>query len=223
MNLSFILPSRSRPIKFFKTLDNLREFIIRDDYEVVCILDLDDETMNNDEVRERAKDYPKAKLNYTTTSGKVDAINKGLEFINPAYDILILVADDLEFTMKGFDYEIEIDMMKHYPDLSGCIQYPDGIAHIGSRQITMPVCGRKLIDSWGYIYHPSYVSLFCDNEQLSVLKILKKVKYVSTQLMIHRHPVWKLTEWDDLYKKNESFYKTDSDNYFKRVANNFDL
>src|SRR5690606_16833093 len=127
-------------------------FISRDDYEVTCILDLDDTTMNNDEVKERAKAYPQVKMNYTTTTGKVDAINKGLEFIDPDWQIMVLVADDLEFTMKGFDFEIEYNMMKYFPDLDGCIQFPDGVAQVGNRQITMPVCGRKLIDRWGYIY-----------------------------------------------------------------------
>jgi len=215
----------SRPEKFFKTLDNLKEFVVREDYEVVTVLDLSDETMNNDEVKERAKAYPQVKLNYTNTTGKVDAINKGLEFISPDYEIIILVADDVEFTVKGFDYIIEVEMRKWFPDLSGCLHFPDGIAQVGDKQITVPICGRKLIDLWGYIYHPSYQSVYCDNEMLAILKIMKKVKYINTKILLHRHPVWHLSEWDDLYRKNEDkfVYKTDSDNFFKRQSTNFGL
>lgn len=223
MNLSFLFPSRSRPIKFFKTLDNLREFIIRYDYEVVCVLDLDDETMNNDEVREGAKAYPQVKLNYTTTTGKVDAINKGLEFINPAYDILILVADDIEFTMKGFDYEIECDMMKYAPNLDLVIHYPDQISKAGRNQITMPVMGREFVNYFGWIYEPSFKSLWCDTFMLAIAKRLQKHKFVDKHLYLHNHPLWLKQPYDELMKKNESLYQEDSNTYFKLIANDFGL
>ena len=221
MKISFILPSMSRPTKFFKTLDNLKEFVIREDYEVVCVLDLEDKTMNNDAVRERAKGYPQAKLNYTHTTGKVNAINKGLEFIDPKYEILILVADDLEFIMKGFDYEIECDMQKYFPDLSGCLHYPDD--RVGNRQITMPVLGVNYIKRFGWIYNPQFISVWCDNAQIHNAKFLNKYKYVHKHIYNHLHPLWVKEDYDELMKRNESFYKQDSETYFRLLADNFGL
>ena len=221
MRISFILPSMSRPTKFFKTLDNLKQFVIREDYEVICVLDLSDATMNNDAVKEKAKNYPQAKLNYTITTGKVDAINKGLEFINPAYDVLILVADDIEFTMKGFDYEIECDMMKYAPNLDYILHYPE--SHSGSRQITMPVMGRKFVDYFGWIYEPSFKSVWCDNCQMESAKFIKKYKFINKSIFEHRHPLWEKMPYDELMKRNESYYAEDSKTYFKLVANNFNL
>lgn len=221
MKISFVLPSRSRPAKFFKTLDNLKEFVIREDYEVVCVLDIEDETMNNDAVKERAKSYPQAKLNYTHTTGKVNAINKGLEFIDPEFQILILIADDLEFTMKGFDYEIEVDMMKYFPDLSGCLHYPDD--KVGSRQITMPVLGVNYVKIFGWIYNPQFISVWCDNAMLHNAKYLAKYKYIPKHIFNHLHPLWTKEKYDELMKKNESYYAEDSQTYFKLLANNFDL
>lgn len=223
MNISFILPSMSRPEKFFKTLDNLKEFVIRENYEVVCVLDETDQTMNNDAVKERAKAYPQVKMNYTTTTGKVDAINKGLEFIDPAYDILILIADDLEFTMKGFDYEIECDMQKYSPDLSMVLHYPDQIPQSGRNQITMPVMGRKFVDYFGWIYAPSFKSVWCDTYMLKISQRLKKHKFIDKHIYNHLHPLWIKQPYDELMKRNEGYYQEDSNTYFKLIANDFGL
>ena len=223
MNLSFVLPSMSRPAKFFKTLDNLKEFVIREDYEVICILDLSDATMNNDAVKEKAKNYPQAKLNYTITTGKVDAINKGLEFINPAYDVLILVADDIEFTMKGFDYEIECDMQKYSPKLDMILHYPDNIPQSGRHQITMPVMGREFVNYFGHIYNPAFKSLWCDSFQLKIAQRLNKHKFIDKHLYSHNHPIWLKQPYDELMKRNESLYQEDSNTYFKLIANDFGL
>ena len=223
MKLSFIFPSMSRPTKFFKTLDNLKEFVIREDYEVICILDLSDATMNNDAVKERVKDYPQAKLNYTNTTGKVDAINKGLEFIDPDYQILILVADDLESTMKGFDYEIEVDMQKYAPDLDMVLHFPDQVPQSGRNQITMPVMGRKFVDYFGWIYEPRFKSVWCDSYMMAISKRLNKHKFIDKHLYLHNHPIWMKQPYDELMKRNESYYQEDSNTYFKLIANDFGL
>ena len=223
MRISFIFPSRERPTKFFKTLDNLKEFVIREDHEVVCVLDESDKTMNNDEVKERAKAYPQARLNYTNTTGKVNAINKGLEFIDPAYDILILIADDIEFTMKGFDYEIEVDTMKYAPKLDMILHYPDQIPQSGRNQITMPVCGREFVSYFGHIYNPLFKSVWCDSFQLKISQRLKKHKFIDKHLYLHNHPIWLKQPYDELMKRNESLYQEDSVTYFKLIANDFGL
>jgi hypothetical protein len=223
MKISFVFPSRERPSKFFKTLDNLKEFVIREDYEVVCVLDIEDETMNNDAVKERAKAYPQAKLNYTHTTGKVNAINKGLEFIDPEFDILILIADDIEFTMKGFDYEIECDMQKYAPKLDFVIHYPDQVPQSGRNQITMPVLGHEFINYFGWIYEPSFKSVWCDTYMLKLSKRLNKHKFIDKHLYLHNHPIWLKQPYDELMKRNESLYQEDSITYFKLIANDFSL
>lgn len=223
MRLQFVLPSKSRKDKFFETLDNLHEMCLAEDWGVTAILNEDDNTMNNQEVRGRLGAYPRLNAVYGHSTGKIDAINSSLQYLPESYDVLILIADDIRFTLKGFDSFIEEDLVNNFPDMDGCLHYPDGIMQVGDRQITMPIMTKKLVDYFGYIYHRDYISLWADTHQLAVLKILKKHKYINRQFFCHYHPVWGLTPYDDLYRHTESFYQQDSETYFKHLANNFGL
>lgn len=219
--LVFVLPSMSRPIKFFHTVENIIEMCVTENYEILAILEKGDATMDNNAVRERMDSYDKLKYHFITSTGKVNAINQSLNYLPETFDILILVADDLVFTMKGFDSFLHEDFTKHGLDM--LCHYPDNIPQSGRRQITMPVIGRKLLESWGYIYEPSYISVYCDNHQMAVVKKMGKYHYNPIHFYEHRHPAFKLGEWDELYKKNESFYGQDGQTYFKHLENNFGL
>jgi hypothetical protein len=221
--LVFLLPSRSRPIKFFSTIENIKENCVTENYEIICICEETDKTMNNEQVRLKISSYPKVTVNFTTTTGKINAINTGLKYLPEDYEILILVADDIVFTVKGFDSFIISDMQKYFPNLDGILHYPDNIPQAGERQITMPVMARKLVEYFGYIYNPAYQSVYPDTEQLAVVKQLNKHKFIPNYFYQHNHPCFGTAEWDNLYKYNESFYQSDAITYFKRLANNFDL
>lgn len=213
----------SRPIKFFAALDNLKEMCLTDNWEIICILEESDLTMNNQEVIGKISEYSNVKPFFINSTGKINAINNGVKYLSLDYDIMVLMADDLVFTEKGFDYHIISDMQQYWPKLDGLNHYPDDVSAAGERQITMPIFGRKLLEHFSYIYHPSYLSVFSDNEQLQVVKQIGKYKYIPTYFYSHKHPAFGKGENDDLYRRNESFYQTDSDNYFKRLAVNFDL
>jgi hypothetical protein len=221
--LVFILPSMSRNKKFFETVDNLNEMCLSDNYEILAILEKGDATMDNDVVKERLAYYENLKYHFITSTGKVNAINQSLNYLPEDAEIIILIADDIRFTMKGFDSFINEDMQQYSKDLDILLHYPDNIPQSGQRQITMPVIGRKLLDSWGYIYHSSFISVYCDNFQLEVAKRTGKYHYNPIHFYEHRHPAFKLGEWDELYKKNESFYGQDGQTYFKHLENNFGL
>ena len=221
--INFLFPSMSRPLKFFAALDNLKEMCLTDNWEIICILEESDLTMNNQEVIGKISEYSNVKPFFINSTGKINAINQGVKYLSLDYDIMVLMADDLVFTEKGFDYHITSFMEQYFPNLDGLLHFPDSTIQVGERQITMPVIGSKLLKMWGYVYHPSYISVFCDNEQLNIVKQIGKHKYISIYFYDHKHPAFSKVDWDDLYRKNESFYQQDSDNYFKRLALNFDL
>lgn len=221
--INFLFPSMSRPVKFFAALNNIKEMCLSEDWEVICILDQSDLTMNNQEVRKQISQYLNVKPFFINSTGKINAINQGVQYLSHNYNIMVLMADDIVFTEKGFDLHIISDMQQYWPELDGLCHYPDDISAAGERQITMPVMGRKLLEHFSYIYHPSYTSVYCDNEQLQVVKQIGKHKFIPTYFYSHKHPAFGKGENDNLYKRNESFYQIDSDNYFKRLAVNFDL
>lgn len=203
-------------------LDNVTKNIQTDNFQIICTLDLDDPSMANENVKERLKEYPKAKAYYGISKSKIDAINKNICFAEP-WNILINFSDDFIFTQKGFDNFITEAIQKYFPDGDCFLHFPDGNQN---RLATMTIEGRPYYDRFGYVYHPSYKSEWCDNHAQSVAQILGKYKYMGddVKIMNHLNPFHGYHElMDDLYRKNSTMVSADKDNYFHWLSLNFDL
>lgn len=217
MKVLIKFPSRSRPDKFFRCLDNITQNAKHSDYQILCTFDIDDPSMFNEEVKEKLKAYPKAKAYWGTSRDKVDAINRDMEFANP-WDIVINMSDDMWFVKPGFDLEIIKDFEREGLDV--LMHYPDNKA--GKNLITMAIMGRTYYDRFGFIYNPEYKSLFCDNEQQEVAKLLGRYVFSNKRLFDHNHPAWGLCDKDDQYIHTESFWKEDEATFHRRKAINFE-
>jgi hypothetical protein len=112
-------------------------------------------------------------------------------------------------------------MRKRFPDTDGFLHYPDH--KVKEALCTYSVIGRKYYERTGYVYHPDYFSVYCDNEATDVAKILKKYAYIPMFFIEHRHPVWGYGKPDELLKQTESFFHTDHATYERRKKKNFDL
>jgi len=75
---------------------------------------------------------------------------------------VICASDDMVPKAWGWDNEIAIAMNQHFPDLDGCVHFNDG--NTDGELITFSILGKRLYERFGYIYHPDYKSLYCDNE-----------------------------------------------------------
>jgi len=75
-----------------------------------------------------------------------------------------------------------------------------------------------LIDSWGYIYHPSYRSEFCDNEFQDVTE--RDGKSVKSPLCLFKHE-WAKTGKDATFIRNSNLWCVDKPNYERRKAAGF--
>jgi len=124
--ITYVFASRSRPNKFFAAIDNIINFSVKEDYTIIASLDVDDATMNSDEVKKKICGYDKVCAYYHESTGKVNAINRDINLIPKDTDIIIVMSDDMVFTQQGFDDIIRIDMQKYFPDYDGCLHYPDG-------------------------------------------------------------------------------------------------
>ncbi len=223
MRILYKFPSRSRPDKMFVCLDNIISLARHEDYIILLTLDLNDASVFNNEVINRLEGYGKKVVTiFGLSDNKVNAINKGMEYVND-WDICIVMADDMEFKVEGFDLKIIELFNKYFPDTDGFLHLPDG--KVNERLPTMCIIGRKLYDYFGYLYNPIYHSVYCDNEQFDVVKILKKYIYVPVYLFTHNHYRWKLREMDDLDKINDNteMYRIDGEIYRKRKAINFGI
>jgi hypothetical protein len=218
----FKFPSRGRPDRFFKSLDSIyNNCSDKEHFHVSCTLDSDDHQMNNESVVNKIFSYPNISIAWGTSDSKIHAINRDIPDID--WDILICMSDDMLFTTYGFDVMISVDMMTHFPEMDGLLHYPDQDAK--EFLATMYIAGRKFYERFGYIYHPSYKSLWCDNEIMDVAKMLGKYKYCGYQINVHLNPAYQHNNMprDEMFNRQQSDWPVDEKNYQERKARNFDL
>ena len=223
----FKYASRSRNEKFFDGLDNiLNNLNDLNNFCILCSLDADDETMNNQQsikrITEYVKKYPaNIVVKFGKSKNKIDAINRDVNDFKERFnfDILVNFSDDMQFIVQSFDKTIREKFYIAYPNLDGNIYFNDGF--VGDAISTMSIIGRKYYDKFNYIYHPSYHSLWCDNEYTMVAKTEKKIVYFDEKIYIHNHPANIGGFIDSQLMKTESFNEIDRDNFNKRLTNNF--
>jgi hypothetical protein len=217
MKILYRFATKSRPYRFFKCLDNMFAMMLHHNFIISITADTDDPTMFNDEVKERVSKYKNCILYYGTSESKIDAINRDTCFAGD-WDILINMSDDMEFISHGFDVQILQDYAT-LPLGDVLMHYPDQAA--GAALITMAIMDRKYYDRFGYIYNPEYKSLFCDNEQQEVAKLLSRYKFFKRRLFNHNHPAWGLAPMDALMVHTESFHLQDKATFERRKLINF--
>lgn len=222
--ITYIFPSRLRPTAFFATLNNIIGLSMKEDYCIIATLDEDDPSMNNDSVKADIAKYEKVKVYWGLSKNKVDAINREVDKIPDDTDIIILMSDDMKFIVNGFDEIIRVEMQKNFPDKDGVLHFMDNTP-ARDKMITLSIMGILYFKRFGYLYHPDYASVYCDNEFTTVAQKTGKYKLMREHIYEHSHPVWGTAPNDDLYKRNEEpiSYAKDKDTYFKHIANNFGL
>jgi hypothetical protein len=214
------MPTRSRWDKFLKLLNLYQQTANNlNDIHFVITCDINDGTkpMN---LNERISQFKNVTMVSGISTGKIHACNRDMELFND-WDIVVLASDDMIPQQKGWDDIIRRSMQTHFPDTDGVLWFNDG--YTKQNLNTMCILGKKYFDRFGYIYHPDYISLFCDNEFMDVSMILNKVVYSDNILFKHEHPANTGQGNDNLYRINESYYKIDNQTYIKRKKINFEL
>lgn len=219
----FKYPSRGRPERFFKSLDSIYDNIDdKKNFHVSCTLDIDDNSMSDDDTIHKILTYPNISIKWGVSKSKIDAVNRSVPNID--FDIIVNMSDDMEFTVYGFDTMIRVDMMTHFPNMDGLLHYPDQDAR--EYLATMYIAGRKW---WEFrnkkIYHPSYKSLWCDNEEMAVAQLCNKYKYCGYQINVHLNPAYQHNNMprDEMFNRQQADWNEDEANFNQRKANNFYL
>ena len=220
--LIYKFPSRNRPDKFKHVLEKSISLLSgKHDVRFVITLDNDDETMNNDEIREWMDNLDVDLVyHYGDSKSKIEACNANLE--DEEGDALILVSDDMVPCFQDFDDIIMQGMEQFFPDMDGAIKFHDGLRPKEDLLMTLPVLGWNLYKKFGYIYHPDYTSLYCDNEMTIVCRDLGKL--IVSPVCIFRHE-WTPQPFDDLHARNENseMYAIDGKVFEERKKNHFDI
>ena len=217
----FKYPTRNRLVWFQKTLLAYYDMLSDNcNFEFAITLDKDDADMDNASIRLLMAALVNLTYFYGDHKNKIEACNADID-LKKDWDILILVSDDMVPVVKDFDKIIVESMLKHFPDLDGALHFNDG--HEGDkRNITYSILGRKLYEKIGHVYHPDYLSFFCDNEFTDVVKGMGKYHYDSRVIVEHQHWSCKgAPPKDSLYKRNSKMGRPDRETYLRRKAAGF--
>ena len=153
---------------------------------------------------------------YGHSESKIHAINRDVQFAPEDWHILLNISDDQIAVRKGWDTLISEAMPN---DLDHSLWFNDGLQ---KRINTQEIVGINYYKRFGYIYHPSYKSFYCDNESTDVAKSLDRLIHIDTCIIEHRHPAGvKTVKYDELYNRNQKFWAEDEANYKLRNQNGF--
>jgi len=219
MKLLIKFPTRGRPKKFLKTLVKYLNLLDDKTTEVIVSCDIDDAEMNNEFVKSVLSQYVNVSLHYSDNKSKIEAINNGLQHLE--FDIVLLASDDMIPVVKGYDTIIKEYMLNYYPDTDGVLWFNDG--YQGSKLNTLCILGKKYYERFGYIYHPDYKSVWCDNEFMDIANILGKQTYIDKVIIRHEHPDWGFGDRDAIHLTNIKNESSDSLLYNERKRSNFYL
>jgi hypothetical protein len=203
------MPTRARPKRALEVLEKYRR-MAGCPVAIEAVVDEDDQTMLDARVLQRL-----AALDCVVTVGwhssKVRACNGG-RFED--WDVLLLASDDQVPVVDGYATRVLAAMREHWPHFDGALYFDDG--YQGKNLCTLPIVGRRFYEKFGYVYHPSYLSLSCDVEQTELWTQMGRLTYVDEKIIEHQHPVWGHVDRDALYDRNDSFADKDHANYEER-------
>lgn len=219
MRILLKLPTRSRPNQCLGTLRRYIELANRPELLGICVsCDNDDTSMNNlfikTELERMINGVAWKGVFFGNNKTKIEAVNADMSSIPWKWDIVVLVSDDMIAQVRGYDDVIRSHMIARFPNTDGIVWVNDGAQ--GHKLNTLSILGRKMYERFGYIYHPSYKSLFCDTEFTDFCTPDNSV-YIPYSLIRHEHPGnGYLEKADSLYNKNQEYWNHDMFNYIKR-------
>lgn len=206
MKISIIHPTRNRLEHAYKTAmkwHNNADSV--DNFEYILSVDEDD-----------ISDYsifPLSFILYNTNKSAIEAINNGAKIA--IGNILIVVSDDTDCP-EHWD-TLLLNELKGKSDF--CAKVDDGLQ---PTLVTMPIMDRFYYSRYGYIYHPDYLHMHCDQELTAVA--IMTCKYIKLPLTFnHLHYSTGKTPKDALNLKNDATWYQGESLFNERLKTNFGI
>ena len=221
MKLLIKFPTRGRPARFLETL-RLYSSMMSGKHSVIflVIIDSDDETMQAPDVRKAMNSIPNVVVSVGEHTSKIGAINDDTVSKFMDWDVLLLASDDMIPQVNGYDDIICSKMEECFHGTDGVLWFNDG--YTSNRLDTLCILGKVYYERFGYIYHPEYSSLWCDNEFMDVFKLNGRYKYFPECIIKHQH--WandQSVKKDERYQISEGYYDQDKEVYERHKALGF--
>lgn len=237
MNLLVKIPTRERGFEWLRGyIDNC----LSPDTRILLTLDT-----GQPAPPQWAIDSGRVYVEWGHSRNKVHAYNRDIDKYIDQFDVLLCGSDDMWVQERGYDMIICDDMRRNFPDTDGCLWYDtedstDELRRRLKRQdvapgdrnflnhwiCMLPIIGRAYYKRFGYVYHESYHSFWCDNEQTRVAQRDRKIVYIPRRIIKHEHPDWgNGMPRDDMYRRllpqNSPDWNMDMGNFHNRHAHDF--
>lgn len=213
-------PTRGRPGHF---IARLREWssLAYDPANIAFLVsyDADDATMNDVVISQAEAVHPSVVCVKGNSKTKIEACNADLADYKADWDVVLLISDDMVCRREAWDDMIRKRMALFFPDYDGALWFWDG----SQKKInTLECVGKTRWKKFGYLYHPSYSSFFCDDESSAVGLRDKKLMFVDEPICTHEHPAWGGgMKPDATYQRNNKYWNQDKANFAKRKTEGF--
>lgn len=143
----------------------------------------------------------------------IEAINKAALLVTT--DLFVVISDDFDCpehwdTLLLNELEGKSDFVLKTDD-----EYQPTL-------VSLPIMDRIFYERYGYIYHPDYLHMFCDQEMTAVA--LMTGKYLKSALKFpHHHYTTGKTEKDEINVKNDMTWKQGQRLFDRHLENNFGI
>ena len=159
--------------------------------EYILSVDTDDDVAGYRGVAEATR----VRLVVNANRSIVDAVNAAARASTG--DVLIVVSDDFGCP-DAWDRAVA-EVVGERRDVAVLVH--DGIE---GRIMTLPIVGRALYETLGYVYHPAYISMFCDDDLTHTAAAMGRLVDARYLMFPHRHYTVGSSAVDATYARQNS-------------------
>lgn len=222
MKISVIHPSRGRPISAYATACKWKYFA---DNEIEYILSLDNDDPELSQYKELFDEFGIGAFGMSNDNkSAIEAINRAAKISSG--NLIIVISDDFDCP-KSWDTLLisaihgDAEKLAMYVDMRTdfIVKTQDGLQ---KTLITLPIMDREYYNRFGYIYHPDYLHMHCDEEMTIVGHMLGRVINVDL-LFAHNHYTTGKMQMDAINVKNNSTWAHGQYTLDRRANDNFGI
>lgn len=210
MKITCIHPTRERS---YQASLNAQKWINNAYSDIEYIVSVDKNDISDYSWTKFAYNNCTAKLIFNYNKSAIDAINNAAKIA--IGDIFIVVSDDTDCPINW-----DISLLEALKDKSDfLVKTRDGLQ---PTLITLPIMDRTYYNRFGYIYHPDYQHMFCDQEMTAVGHMLGKV--ITLDLTFeHLHYTTGKSPKDAINRKNDATWAQGEALFNERLKTNFGI
>jgi hypothetical protein len=199
--ISIIHPTRNR---FKQAQETTNKWLSRADGNIEYILSVDLDDLN----------YKNSSIAFISDNkSAIEAINNAAK--KASGNIFIIISDDTDCP-EHWD-TLLLQALEGKSDF--CAKTDDGLQ---PTLITMPIMDRIYYERYGYVYHPDFLHMHCDEELTCVA--LMTGKYIKLPItFLHNHYTTGKTEIDDINRKNNATWAQGQKTLNEHAKNNFGI